>query len=70
MYTRQKNIMEKNNTDDVSHLFKPGYEFKVEKYDFESSEIKKEIENAHRLQQECKDRKIIDPESLQRIMTI
>ena len=62
--------MQKNTKDDVSHLFKPGYEFKVEKYDFESPEIKKEIETTHRLQRECMDRKIIDPESLKRRMTI
>ncbi len=62
--------MEKDKKEDISHLFKPGYKFKVEKFDFESPEIKEEIANTHRLQQECMDRKIIDPESLERRMTI
>lgn len=62
--------MPKNNKEDVSHLFKPGYEFVVKKFDFDSPEIKEEIANTHRLQQECMDRKVIDLESLKRRMTI
>lgn len=62
--------MQENTMNDVSHLFKPGYVFKVEKYDFDSPEIKAEIEAAHRFQAECLERKKVDPESLNRVMTI
>ena len=37
-------------------LFKEGYVFEVEAYDFDSPEIKKEVETAHREQQTILDR--------------
>ncbi len=47
-------------------LFKEGYTFKVEVYDFESEEIKKQIEAAHKAQQDILERKVVDVDSLNR----
>lgn len=51
-------------------LFKEGYTFKVEVYDFESPEIKKEIEAAHKEQQAILDRKVVDVDSLSRVCAL
>lgn len=55
---------------DIMSIFKEGYVFKVEVYDFDSPEIQKLIADTHKAQQECLDRKKLDYESLQRRMTI
>ena len=51
-------------------LFKEGYTFKVEVYDFDSPEIKKEIEAAHKEQQAILDRKVVDVDSLNRVCVL
>lgn len=51
-------------------LFKEGYIFKVEVYDFDSPEIKKEIEAAHKEQQAILDRKVVDVDSLNRVCVL
>ena len=51
-------------------LFKEGYTFKVEVYDFDSPEIKKEIEVAHKEQQAILDRKVVDVDSLNRVCVL
>lgn len=58
------------NTEDVSHLFKPGYKFEVPIIDFNSAEVKAEIAQAHFEQAEIMERKKIDTESLYRRMDI
>ena len=57
-------------SEDVSHLFKAGYAFKVEVYDFNSDEIRKEIEIAHQEQQAILDRKMVDSDSLNRVCSL
>lgn len=51
-------------------LFKDGYTFKVEVYDFDSPEMKKDIENAHKEQQEILDRMKVDYDSLNKTCDI
>ncbi len=51
-------------------LFKEGYTFKVEVYDFDSPEIKNEIEVAHKEQQAILDRKVVDVDSLNRVCVL
>jgi len=53
-----------------SDLFKEGYTFKVEVYDFDSPEMKKNIENAHKEQQEILDRMKVDYDSLNKTCDI
>lgn len=51
-------------------LFKEGYTFKVEVYDFNSPEIKNEIEATHKEQQAILDRKVVDVDSLSRVCAV
>jgi len=51
-------------------LFKKGYTFKIEVYDFDSPELKKEIEAAHKEQQAILDRKVVDVDSLNRVCVL
>ena len=53
-----------------SELFNKGYNFKVEIYDFDSPEIKKDIENAHKEQQAILDRMKVDYDSLNKTCDI
>jgi len=65
--TTNKNLADVESFDS---LFKEGYTFKVEVYDFDSPEIKKEIELAHKEQQEILDRKVVDVDSLNRVCVL
>ena len=51
-------------------IFKDGYVFQVEVLDFDSDEIKTEINNCITEQKKCMDRLVIDQESLNKRCTI
>ncbi|MDB5198713.1 MAG: hypothetical protein JWO92_676 [Chitinophagaceae bacterium] len=51
-------------------LFKEGYTFELKTFNFESPSMKKAITKAHKEQEEVRERKLVDVESLNRVCVV